>query len=59
MRAELKRRNIAYAYYVEMTITYELKKVSPAFESREEACEWAFNAHWPRERCHIVKEYMY
>ena len=59
MRAELKRRNIAYAYYVEMIITCELKKVSPAFESREKACEWAFNAHWPRERCNIVKEYMH
>ena len=59
MRAELKRRNITHAYYVEKTITHELKRVSPAFESKEKACEWAFNSHWPREKCRIVKEYLY
>ena len=59
MRAELKRRNIFYAYYVEMPINYEIKKVSPVFESTEEACEWAFKFHWPMEKWHIVKEYLY
>lgn len=59
MRAELRHRNIAHAYYVEWTIDYETKRVSPVFDSREKACEWAFNSHWPRERCHVVKEYLY
>ena len=59
MREELKHRNIAHAYYVELIINRKLKRVSPVFESKEKACEWAFNKHWPRRDCHIVKEYLY
>lgn len=59
MRNELRNRNIAHAYYVEMSIDYDLKRVSPVFETQEKACEWAFNSNWPRAKCKIIKEYLY
>lgn len=59
MRNELKRRNLAHAYYVEKLINHSFKRVSPIFEYREKACEWAFNQHWPSDKCRIIKEYLY
>lgn len=59
MKAELRNRNIANAYYVERFLAHDLKRVSPVFESKEEACMWAFYQHWPRKDCRIIKEYLY
>ena len=59
MRNELKRRNIANAYYVEKIIDCSLKRVSPVFETREKACEWAYDRQWIKGDCRIVKEYLY
>ena len=59
MRNELKRRNIANAYYVEKIIDCSLKRVSPVFETREKACEWAYDRQWIKGECSIVKEYLY
>lgn len=59
MITELKRRNITHAYYVEMTINYELRKVSPVFDSKEKAYEWAVNSNWPKKKYIIVKECLY
>lgn len=59
MRNELKCRNLAYAYYVEELINHSLKRISPVFESREKACKWAFDQHWPSDKCRIIKEYLY
>lgn len=56
MKNELKRRNITHAYYIEIFIDHNLKKVSPVFESREKACEWAFDQGWSKAR--VVIEYL-
>ena len=55
MIEELKRRNILYAYYIELPNKF--KKISPVFKSLEEAHVWVSNK--PLKEYIIIKEYLY